>query len=539
MASTLTPLPVRVVAFFDIGTNSIRLLLVRINANHSTTILSQQKEIVRLGENEFGDEEMLQPDAMERAALVVARFAALARAYEADEMVAVATAATREAKNQAEFLHMLKRETDVEVRVISGREEARLVYLGVSSGTHLADRRVVFIDIGGGSCEVILGSQHEYEYLDMFKLGAIRLTSMFFLPNETDPVPPARYALIKQYVRNSAIRAIHRIKAESPVLAVGSSGTIMNLADVAVHMISKRRLRRDDEVTLDQLRQAIQHLMSLPLEERRRVPGLNPERADIIIAGAAVLETLLEEFGIQTIRISDRGLRDGLLVDYLARLEVAGYAGAVPVRERSVIQLGRSCGFDETHCRQAAYLAEMLFDAMQREGLHRMGAYERELLRYACMLHDVGTFLSYSNHHLHSYYIIRNADLLGFDLTDQAIIAVTALFHRKAWPRKRSVEFASLPRRSRRIVRQLCVLLRLAESLDRSHSSLITTLSVHCPDKRTAVLEAQASGDAELEMWGAMAHEETFARAFGRRLVVQIAPAADNAPTVNSTQSDG
>ncbi len=191
-------------AFIDIGTNSLRLLLVRIKPNHSYTILSDQKEIVRLGEGEFINQH-LQPEAMQRAVLVARRFSDMARSYGAEEVIAVATSATREAENQEEFLRRLHREAQLDVKVVSGREEARLIYLGIVNSIHLSGRKAIFLDIGGGSTEVILGDQEQYLHLDSLKLGAIRLNTLFFLPNETGPVPPERYALIQQYIRNVAV----------------------------------------------------------------------------------------------------------------------------------------------------------------------------------------------------------------------------------------------------------------------------------------------------------------------------------------------
>ncbi len=228
----------RVVAFLDIGTNSLRLLLVRINPNRSYTVLSDQKEMVRLGEGEFVDQ-FLQPEAMQRAALVAHKFATMARAYHAEEIIAVATSATREAQNQEEFLRLLKREAQLTVHTVSGREEARLIYLGVVNGVHLGDKQAIFIDIGGGSTEVIIGNQQQYQHLDSLKLGAIRLTSMFFLPGEEGAISSSRYALIQNYVRNAAVRTVQQVKQYSIELAFGSSGTIENLADIAaLHFLS-------------------------------------------------------------------------------------------------------------------------------------------------------------------------------------------------------------------------------------------------------------------------------------------------------------
>ena len=425
----------KVIAFIDIGTNSLRLLLVRINPNQSYTVLSDQKEVVRLGEGEFVDQ-FLQTEAMQRATLVAQKFANMARSYRAQEIYAVATSATREAANQDEFLRLLKREAQLEIRVISGLEEARLIYLGVSSGVHLGDDHGLFIDIGGGSTEVIVGDQIQYTHLDSLKLGAIRLSSLFFLPDETDLVPPDRYALIQQYVRNATVRTVQRVNQIAVGNAYGSSGTIENLADIAAQQFFNRKRQRDDTFTHEQISQVAALLCSLPLDERRKIPGINPGRSDIIVGGAAILDTLMEDLKISALQVSARGLRDGLLVDYLARHNQAGLLEETSVRRRSVLQLGRACGIDETHARNVARLSLELFDSAQKINLHNLGDRERELLDYSALIHDVGSFLSYSNHQMHSYYLIRNADLLGFDQKEIAIMANAGRYHRKAMPKK-------------------------------------------------------------------------------------------------------
>jgi exopolyphosphatase/guanosine-5'-triphosphate,3'-diphosphate pyrophosphatase len=510
-----------VVAFLDMGTNSIRLLLVRINPNHTHTVLSQQREMVRLGDREFADQR-LQPEAMHRAVLVCRRFAEMARLQKAKQIVAVATSATREARNQQDFLQLLRREARIEARVISGKEEARLIYLGVSSGLHLGEQRALFVDIGGGSTEVIVGDQKQYHQLETLKLGAIRLTQMF-LAGEHGRVEEAKYARMVRHVRNSAVRALQRLRQQRIELAVGSSGTIENLGDIAAQMAWNRRWQRDDVFSRDQLREAIAMLCSLPLAERRKTPGINPERADIILGGAAILDALMQELGLKEIRISDRGLREGLLVDYLARSGHASPTEETSVRMRSVLHLGRICGFDEPHARNVARLALEMFDSARELRLHRLGERERELLEYAALLHDVGAFLSYQNHHAHTYYLIRNADLLGFDQDQIAIVATTGLFHRKSFPRKKHEQFAELDGRSREIVRTLCAFLRIAEALDRSHAGVVRHARFRAPGRNGVVLDVRSRQDCQLELWGAQNQEKAFEKAFQRPLAIEAA----------------
>jgi exopolyphosphatase/guanosine-5'-triphosphate,3'-diphosphate pyrophosphatase len=509
------------VAFVDIGTNTIRLLLVRINPNQSFTILNTEEEIVRLGEGEFVDQHLL-AEAMRRAAVVCGTFSDMAQAYGAEEIIAIATSATREAENKKEFLRLLQQEAGLEVRTVSGLEEARLVYLGLSSGVHLKDRQGVFIDIGGGSTEVIVGDQVQYHYLDSLKLGAIRLSTLFFLPEETGSVPDERFALIQQYVRNAAVRTLQRVRQYRLDLAVGSSGTIENLADIAAWHFYGRRREPDDVLPYGQLEEVVRMLRALPLGERRKVPGINPARADIIIGGAAILLTLMQELGLEAIAISDRGLRDGLLEDYLRRSEHAPLVSGMSVRSRSVLQFGRACNFEEGHARQVTKLALQIFDGTKRAGLHNLGKMSRELLEHAAMLHDIGSFVSHTNHQAHSDYMIRNADLLGFDQREIAMIATTAFFHRKEFPRKKHPQYRRLDKEAKQIVRVLAVCLQIAESLDRSHAAVINQVRLKTIDAKKIALALHADQDCQLEIWGMRDQVRAFKRVFGRKLILEV-----------------
>jgi len=512
--------PGKIVSFIDIGTNSIRTAVVRLNTNYSYSILSRQKQVVRLGESEFL-EHMLIPAAMERCVVVCKRFVEMGRAYGAEEFVAVATSATREARNQSELLERLRKEVGIEVRVISGKEEARLIFLGVSTAFHLEDRFGVFIDIGGGSTEVSVGNQSEYVYLDSLKLGAIRLSELFISEEETGPVYPEKYAQMKKSVRSEIVRTVQRVKRYNIQMAVGTSGTIINLGEVAAHNLNGTQ-GKDSVLTLAKLKRTIALLCSLDLKERRQLPGINPERADIIIGGAAILETLMEEIGLQEIGISERGLLDGMLVDYLSQIEGFPSHQKMSVRERSVLQLGRSCNLDELHAETISRLSLEMFDSAKEEGMHQFGAKERELLRYAAYLHDIGDFISFSNHHQHSYYIVSNAELLGFAQREIEIMASLAKLHRKKTLGRKSPELEELDASAQRMVVVLSPFLRIAEALDRSHCALIDHARFINATEDEAVLEISARGDCQLELWGTESQGKGFRKAFDRDLHIRF-----------------
>lgn len=510
----------KTVAFIDIGTNSIRFLLARFHPNLTHTILSVQKETVRLGENEFTDD-LLRPAAMARAVQVCKQFASMAHTNRTDEIIAVATSATREAQNKDEFLKLLRKQAKLNVHTVSGVEEARLIYLGVSNSFDLKGKSALFIDIGGGSTELIVGDQHKYEMLDSLKLGAIRLSSMLFAKNETKPIKPKHYKVVRQYVLNTAIRSLQKMKALGFGLVIGSSGTIENLASIAAYKFYGRPRRPDDILTLDQLNGVVKELCALPLDERARVPGINPRRADIIVAGACILQTIMKELDLEEIQVTDLGMQHGLLVDYMLK---NGYLQRVEqgsFRLENVKRFARKMQVDLPHAEKVGSLALAMFDSARRAGFHKIDSRYRELLEYAAILHDAGIFLSYSSHEAHSYYLIKNAGLAGFDQDELQVIASLAYFHRKRYPQGKHAEYEALEEEAQKPVRQMAILLRLAESLDRSHTGAVRTAMLRRRGKQ-ALLEVICSKSAELEMWGLSSHAKSFERAFGVPLITKM-----------------
>lgn len=504
----------------DMGTNSVRLMLVRISPSHTYTILSRQKETIRLGAGEFG-RNMLQEDSMERAVLVCKQFVAMAHSFQADEIVAVATSATRDARNQREFLARLKSEAHLDLQVISGREEARLIYLGVSSGAYITEP-TLFIDIGGGSTEFAVGDERGHNGLFSLKLGAIRLTTIFLNGHE-GPVTARKYQEIQDYIRNVGVRAMQRIHDLDPRVAYGSSGTIQSLAEIACQAIHGGDPAYQEVLKVKDLKQVVGMLCTLPLKDRARVPGMNPKRYDIIVGGAVILDTVMSELGLAEIRVSSRELRDGLLIDYLSRIEHP-LMDESSVRQRSILKLGRRCQYDERHAATVARLALQLFDSARAIGLHRQGHGKRALLYYAAQLHDIGAFLSYAHHNRNGHFLIRNADLLGFTQGELALMAATVFFHRKAVPSRKTPEFDELDQLSQETLKPQAVFLRLAESLDRSHSALVEQAVFRLVDKRTVALEIRSPHDCHLELWGVQYHAEVFEKIFGKRLIIELNP---------------
>ncbi|MDD1706285.1 MAG: Ppx/GppA family phosphatase [Methanoregulaceae archaeon] len=513
----------RIVAFIDIGTNSIRLLIVRLFPNCTYNVLSRQKETVRLGEGEF-DDDLILDDAMDRAVTVCRNFTSLARSFSTEEVVAVATSAAREARNRNVLLNRLRHEALIDVRVISGRDEARLIYMGVVTGIHLGEKQAVFIDIGGGSTEVAIGGQHTSCHLESLLLGSIRLTNIFFSRNEQKPVTGKKYDRIKAHIRSVIEPALPGLRSHPFDTAIGSSGTIINLAEIAIKT-GNGVSTNESGLSRAELSRVSGLLCSLPLSLRRKVPGINPERGDIIICGAAILETLMDVLSIDRIFTTNRGLQDGLLADYLTRMKDFPLIGSLSVRERSVLQLARSCGINEHHARTVARLAQELFTSAKVCGLHEYSTHEEELLIYATFLHDVGSFISYNNHQVHSYYLIRNSELAGFLPREILLMAFLARYHRKKPPKKKSLSALPLGPGDQELIRVLSVFLRMAESLDRSHTGLIRHARFLSLSADGAVLELTAVGECGLELSGLENEADNFRRVFGKTLIPGIVTA--------------
>ena len=512
----------QVVGFVDIGTNAVRLLVVRINPNFTYNVISQEKEVIRLGEQEFKDN-LLKPAAMERTIFVCGKFVNLAKTYGATNITAVGTSAIREAHNQSEFLQSLYDKTGLNVHVISGKEEARLIYLGVASGIDIGEEKTIFIDLGGGSTEVAIGDQYRLYYAHSLMLGAIRLTSQFIGEGWTNPVSNSIYKQMKTHVSNHASKVKAIVQECGARRAWGSSGTIINLAEIASKMQKKNGNSDKLFLTRKSLKKLATTLCSLPLEERKKIPGINPYRADIIIAGAAIVEALMEDFGLEEICVSHKELRDGLLVDYLSNFEGYRELQKSPTRKRSVLQLGRSFNFDEKHSETVSALALQLFDSAKQIELHNLGDNERELLSHAAMLHDIGDVISFNDHHIHSHYIISNAELYGFDKPEIAIMANIARFHRKKLPYKKALKTTGLDDESKSKIVILSTFLRLAEKLDRSHASLINKTEFSNMKKDGILLTFYSDTDCSLEEWSIVQNRQAFYEAFKKRLEVHCA----------------
>ncbi len=512
----------KIFAAIDIGTNSIRLAVVRIEDDDRLSTLAVHREVVRLGQDEFETGQMTLA-AIARGSLVCVKFAEVARGFGASEIVAFATSAVREAENREEFIDRVRAEAKIEVRVISGVEEARLIWLGVSSGIELGDKRALLMDIGGGSTEVVVWDSRGHHVLESMKLGAIRLSNMFF--NREGAYSQAEFERVQHYVLGVAAQVIRRAKEKGFDLALGSAGSITTLGDIVARRVHDPSQAASRTVTFTQndLRETVKMLYSIPLEERRKVPGMDPNRADIILGGAAIILTLMEALNAEKMTVSERGLRDGILRDHLLKsTDTIDTFQQVSIRRRSILQLAHAFHYEADHAQHSVWLATRLFDELKRLDEHDFTDIDRELLEYAAITHDIGMFLSHSNHQKHAYYLIRNSDLLGFNDTEIDIIANVAMYHRKGIPKKKHTNLENLSRGDRYKVSALAAMLRLAEGMDRGHLSLVKDIRLEKSSPFNSFeLTLLSDKDCQLEVWGVENNKDLWEYIFEAELKVK------------------
>ncbi len=516
-------------AAIDIGTNSVHMIVVRVRPDFSFEVIDREKEMVRLGAGGL-DGRKLTRSAQTAALQALSKFERIARSHQVDEILAAATSATREAENGGAFLAAIEEQTGIRPRIITGTEEARLIHLAAVYGVDTPKAAVV-IDIGGGSVEVTLGSGREVRFARSFKMGVIRLTERFV---STDPLSRRDERKLVKFIGEQVDRYIGHIVKEGFERLIGTSGTILSLGTVATALESAavpeevRNLR----VAAKALKRLRKTVTNQSLEERLALPGLDPRRADLVVAGAVLLDTLIDKLGAKEITLCDLALREGLVLDYVHRhrKEITRVDRYPDIRRRSAIELAERCNWEAEHTKQVARMALAIFE--QTRQLHGLGDREKEWLEYACLLHDIGNHISYERHHRHSYYLIKNGDLRGFEPNEIEVIALVARYHRRGTPKKDHDGYGDLPSELRRTVRLLAAILRLAETLDRSRHGVVHTITVK--DRETDVrILLEARGDAELEVWAGRRQTAVLEDELGKPIVIsKVAREADPRTTV-------
>ncbi|MDQ1514393.1 MAG: exopolyphosphatase / guanosine-5-triphosphate,3-diphosphate pyrophosphatase [Actinomycetota bacterium] len=512
------------IAAIDLGTNSFHLLVVDAGPDGSFVPLVREKEMLRLGDD-VAREGRISRDGVRRALATVRRFRALADGAGATRIVACATSAFREAGNGPRLAAELAAETGIEARIIDGETEAGLIYSAVRASVLMEKGPVLALDLGGGSLEVMVGDGCALWWAKSLPLGVARLTTELVhndAPTRGDQRRlRARIVDLLEPVAGEIADQFDSGAPGGPSLAVGSGGTFCDLARMLAYRRSGGIPVSVNQFTFSRLEFLDLHeqLFASTASERRRFPGLELRRADLVPAGAMLLATAMELFGFDELTVSEWALREGMVLQAIRALHPVDAAPVADgdIRRASIEALGRRCHWDEAHARQVARLALQIFDGGPR--LHRLGPDDRELLEYAALLHDIGEHVSVLAQHKHTSYLIQHGRLRGFAPEEVLALAAVARYGGRGFPKLSHKPFGSLtPKRRDRVVK-LAAILRVAAALDRSRSQVVEGVGVELSGGRLR-LRTRCNGNCEVEQWAASRQAALLDRVFGRRLEV-------------------
>jgi exopolyphosphatase/guanosine-5'-triphosphate,3'-diphosphate pyrophosphatase len=507
-----------VIGAVDVGSNAVRLKLVRVLGDGAFEHLHQERDPVRPGEG-IWDSGAMSPAVMARLVGALSRYADVCRAYGARHVRAVATSALREAKNRDQVITLVREACDLDLEIITGREEARLIGLGVLRGLP-APSRSLLIDIGGGSTEIVRGEGENPVELCSIPIGAVRLTEIFGSPEKLK-----REALVsmRRFAQRVVAGALPPRLKSTTSHAMGSSGTIRAVCAFAAGPGSAHATREN-------LSRAVEELVSLSPTARRK--RFDAQRAEVIVAGAVILESVAHHLRLDSVTAVDGGLKEGLLVDLLRRADARS---SDPLLSTALLEVGRRFSFDEAHAMHTRDVSLALFDALT--DVHHLPAESRLILEVASVLHDVGYVVSASRHHKHSMYVISNMDLPGISERERHLASLVARFHRRSPPSRSHPALAGLDATERRVTRGLAALLRIADASDQSRLQAVDSVSAVIGDGVTSLVFRPKAGRA-LPRWDLEGGQRALFRScFGTRLDVRIMRARPAKTTKVATTS--
>jgi exopolyphosphatase / guanosine-5'-triphosphate,3'-diphosphate pyrophosphatase len=499
-------------AAIDIGTNSIRLIVAEPLRGGNYRILDEEKESTRLGEH-LSQTGRLDPAAIQKSLDALRRMKQIAEGFQITELKTIATCAVREAANGAEFCQRAKDELGIDIEVIGGEQEARLAFSSVQRAFDLSGQHVAVVDIGGGSTEIVLAFGKLIEAVYTTQLGAVRLSEAY-----PDTATPEGFGDlidgIDRHLRKNTKNPVFK-----PHMLFGSGGTFTSLAAMVMTAKGQDGMPvRGYQVSRADVRHLLDRLRKIPLKDRGSVPGLSPDRADIIVAGLAIVDRVMERFEVNSVQVHNRGVRDGLL---LAMIEQS--LGSEPDKPRdrdaALERLAASCGCEMEHSRHVARLAGSIFAQLAPH--YHLQAADQSLLEAAAKLQDVGYLINYDQHHKHSYHLILHSRLEGFQPNELEIIANVGRYHRGADPKRKHANFRQLSERDQNRVRQMAAILRVAGGLDRSNTRQVTGVSVEFGRKHNLTLKLASKQFPEVDIWGARKRSKLFEKVFDAWLSIE------------------
>jgi len=510
-----------VIAAIDIGTNSFHLVVASVNNRGMMKIFTREKEVVRLGSS-GRDMKLLQPDAIERGVRTLKNFTEIAKSQKA-EIRAVATSAVREAENKYEFIERVKNELGVDIEIISGAEEGRLIFIGAMHALPLYSQKSLVIDIGGGSTETIIGFNGQVNYVHSAKLGAIRLSKMFF-PDDT--ITEKQIEECRNYIRGEWFPTMSALDETGFTTVVGTSGTIQNIAAMAVAAKGEKLPDVLNGLTVsgNEILLVIKKITKCKtLKQRAEIPGIDSTRADIIVGGALILEHALKTLKIQNILISSYALREGIVFDTVQKMkDIQEYRHLSHLRFDTITGLCQRYNVDIVHAEHVKDLSLAIFDGIQ--SLHELGCECRELLEAAALLHDAGYYISHDQHHKHSFYIISQCIMPGFTNNEAELIANIARYHRKSHPKKKHENFEKLSDIQKRTVSILAGILRISEGLDRRRMQVVKLLKARIENEEIiiSIFCEKNNSISDIEEWGANRRKALLEETFNKKVKFEL-----------------
>ncbi|MEX2512428.1 MAG: Ppx/GppA phosphatase family protein [Cyclobacteriaceae bacterium] len=506
-------------AAIDIGTNSIHMIIVKVQTKENFEILMQEKSMVKLGVGVFAHNE-LSPKAFESGVSTIKRYVQLADQYGVDRILTSATSATREAKNGRAFLDRLIEEAGISPQLISGKEEARLIFLAVRNAISIKIEKVLVLDIGGGSTEAVVGDQEQVYYGNSIKLGVLRLLDKVGHQNILNP--QERKELI-HHIRQTAEKIIQKVLEVGFTKVVGTSGTIRSLAEACLEKTDNPSPGsvNAEVVKVKDLEKLRDKLMDASPEERKEIPGIGASRTDGIHLGALVLVELLHMTQTTEITISDASLREGMIINHIEKhgLQIGEKLEGKNIKEKSCLLLSARYESDLDEKKHISRLSLQLFDQLNEQ--HHAGNHERELLYFASLIFDVGNYIQFKNYHKHSRYIIKNSQLRGFTNEEVLLLGHVARYHRKSGPKKKHKKYRKLNAKQKQQLKLLSGILRISIGLDKTKNQWVQ--NVYClPEKNMLTIKVFGEQNMNLEIWEAQRFADTLANYLKTTIQIQM-----------------
>ncbi|MCS7010301.1 MAG: Ppx/GppA family phosphatase [Anaerolineales bacterium] len=492
----------------DTGSNAIRLVVAELSESWQVTPLESIRFPIRLGHDVFTNQR-LSESTIQQVVDAFLQFRRIADDFGVTKIRAVGTSAVREAENRYLLIERIFQTSGIQLEVISGEEEARLIHMAVVEALSLRDRRALVVDIGGGSVEVILSKGRNIHSLVSYPMGTVRLLQKLGGNGNIQPQSPDQFSLlVREFVEANRSRLEQQMAGEKPEICAGTGGNVEEIGRLCKLLFNRQS---EQAALVDDLAKLIDRLSRLSVQERMRLWDLRPDRADVILPASIVLYTIAKTAGVNVVLIPNVGLKNGIL---LAMAEEMAQQHYLPRRDQvweSAVRIGKKYQFDFKHAAYVSNIAANLYD--QTAKLHGLGKEERLLLEIGAFLHDIGHFINTVDHDRHGYYILRANHVIGLSPRQQEIVACLVLYHRKALPFEDAIEQHELSPADRLLVTKLSAFMRLADALDASRMQRVVQVKM-MGEKSAWKMHLIGNGDLSLEKWAIQKRKGLFEEVF-------------------------